>query len=359
MTEEINNRQRQARSSPQSGSFGLVLVLLLVVLLVFSFWYPRDDGQTYGDVALLEAQKFKSKVIHKTRETYECATNGCKSKGADLAANSVAPPDVTKASENLITRPAVQESSAAIVASNLTDLPSIAPVISETTKLPDFRALQIIPPGETSKCSVVAPPPCADTSKAAPEAALALPLPALAQAAPQIHQGASSVPAPFGTMALLNGAAIPDSSQNSKKIRPYPVSPPSGQDTFSPPHSSQQMQFSVPEKTAPINAPSVQSGIFLLAARESVARHRYQEAISLYRKQLSDNSGDIDAYGELGNLLMLFRYYPEAAQNYYEAATRLLDAGLPEAVRPLLPLIERYQPVLASWLKQKTAQLDR
>jgi hypothetical protein len=356
MTEEINNRQRQARSSPQSGGFGLVLVLLLAALFVFSFWYPRDDGQSYGDIALLEAQNFKSKVIHKTREAYQCATNRCKSKGADLAANSVAPPDLTKASENLITRPTAQESSAAIVASTSADLPSPAPATTETAKLPDFRALQIIPPGEVSKGAAVAPPPCIDTNKAALEAATP---PSLTQAVPQIHQGASfSVPVPFSALELSNTAAIPDRPQNSKNIRPYPVSP-NGQDTSGAPHRSQEMQYSVPERIAPTDAPSIQSGKFLLAARESIARHRYQEAIALYRKQLSDNSGDIDAYGELGNLLMFSHYYPEAAQNYYEAATRLLDAGLPEAARPLLPVIERYQPALASWLKQKTAQLDR
>jgi tetratricopeptide (TPR) repeat protein len=102
-----------------------------------------------------------------------------------------------------------------------------------------------------------------------------------------------------------------------------------------------------------------QPGLALLAARQAIAQHRYAEAMSIYRRQIAGNQDDIDAYGELGNLLWFTEHRQEAAQNYYEAATRLLDRGLREVARPLLPAIEQYEPVLASLLRQKAAQFDR
>ena len=47
--------------------------------------------------------------------------------------------------------------------------------------------------------------------------------------------------------------------------------------------------------------------------------------------------------------------FPEAAQNYYEAATRLIDAGHLNAVASLMPVIQMHEPMLATLLNKKIA----
>jgi tetratricopeptide (TPR) repeat protein len=115
---------------------------------------------------------------------------------------------------------------------------------------------------------------------------------------------------------------------------------------------------------APLGTPTVdylgeQPGGALLAARQAIMQHRYPEAMAIYRRQIAGNPENIDAYGELGNVLWFTEHRQEAAQNYYEAATRLLDRGQLDVARPLLPAIEQYEPVLASLLRRKAAQFDR
>jgi hypothetical protein len=331
MTEEINNRQ--VRSSVRNGGLGLILVLLLVAFLIFSFWYPRDDGRTYGDVALLEAQNFKSKVMRDIHVAYECTTKESKSKGIDLAVNSAAL-DGAKASGGALTFPATQEAAVAVGVSDT--LSSSLSTAAEIANLPIFHTNPILPPGVINSNAAV-PLTYSSASSATPQGA---PL---------------SVPAP-NRQALAGIAPIPDSPQTGQSFQPYPIFS-GGQEAFAGSYRPQSGQFSAPPEGS--EGASIQPDNFLLAARESIAGHRYQEGVLLYRKQLSDNPSDIDAYGELGNVLMFAQNYPYAAKNYYEAATRLLDAGLPEVAKPLLPVIERYEPLLANLLKQKAAQLDR
>ena len=45
--------------------------------------------------------------------------------------------------------------------------------------------------------------------------------------------------------------------------------------------------------------------------------------------------------------------FSEAAQNYYEAATRLVDAGHVDAIAPLMPIMEKYEPMLATLIREK------
>lgn len=334
MTEEINNRQ--VRSPVRNGGLGLILVLLLLAFLVFSFWYPRDDGQTYGDAALLEAQNFKSKVMHEIRAAYECTTKESKSKDTGLAVNSAAL-DRAKASGGAITFPATQE--AAVAAGVPDTLSSALSTTAETTNLPVVHSSPTLPSGVINS-NTAAPLPYSSASGTDPQQDA--PLSVLA-------------PAP-NTPALAGIAPAPDSPQVGRSFQPYSVF--SGeQEAFAGGYRPQSRQFSAPPERS--DSARIQPGNFLLAARESIAWHHYQEGVLLYRQQLSDNPGDIDAYGELGNVLMFAQNYPDAAKNYYEAATRLLDAGLPEVAKPLLPVIERYEPSLANLLKQKAAQLDR
>ena len=333
------NIDRQIRrTSVRSNSRGLILMLLLVALLAISFWYPRDDGSTYGDLALLEAQNFTAKVARKTRGLYECTTHGCQGKmSAPPPLNAVigeANPTKSEAP------PAAQEVSANAI--------NTAPALTTpaTQNFPVFRTLPILS-SEISNHTAASPtPPEAQRAKQEPASApQSFQAPASSTLTPSTHDlsGASAMPAPPAT-ALNFQANQPFKSQ---------------QPTFIAPNRLEQPPFAAPSNTPSFFGSSPQTNKYLLAARQAVVQHRNQEAVFLYHKQLSDNPDDIDAYGELGNLLLITQRPMEAAQNYYEAATRLFDYGFAETARPLIPLIERYEPILANLLRQKAAQFDR
>ena len=94
----------------------------------------------------------------------------------------------------------------------------------------------------------------------------------------------------------------------------------------------------------------------LATARKSALAGRPGEAIHEYLQYLASNPHDFNAYGELGNVYMKIGRYPEAAQNYYEAATRLIDARQINAIASLMPIIQMYEPMLANLLNQKIAR---
>ena len=95
------------------------------------------------------------------------------------------------------------------------------------------------------------------------------------------------------------------------------------------------------------------------SARQAAAAGHLPEAIRQYVQYLAKHPNDGDAYGELGNVYLKGKHFPEAAQNYYETATRLIDAGYADAVAPLMPIIERYEPMLATLIKEKIAHSRR
>ncbi len=341
MTEEIN--YRQTRSSTRNGSLGLIFVLLLLALLVFSFWYQRDDGRTYGDAALLEAQDFKSKALQKMHALYDCAIHGCANK-APLLSDNAEVVNHTKMQESQNTPPPTQDS---IV------VPS-QPIILSTTERQKPTAP--LPPS--------IPSPGMMTNPAAPGVDV---LPGASSATQALAASAQPVhPAQLPTPLAVPFSAVSPNAQ----VMALPIMP------TNPTEQSTQTYSALPSQPAPPvgvyqqqprlpllprsddDSQRQQTHSILLAARQLTVEGHYQEAVSLYRKQLSKNPNDVDAYGELGNVLWLTRHYAAAAQNYYEASTRLLDRGLPEAARPLLPIVERFEPVLGNLLRQKSAQID-
>jgi LysM repeat protein len=336
MTKKIN--YGQAGFSIRNGHLGLILVLLLLALLVFSFWYPRDDGQTYGDVALLDAQEFKSKALQKVRGVYQCATQGCNCKVSDLVGNQLLATTGTTTNGGEIIPPPKQDPADVSNSSATTfttedqklPVPHISPIFT-----PEImnNAASLTPYSNASSASqgtTGTPPP----AKTAP---MELPFSVVTPSAQVVMAPASRATPPSAEQSPQAYSAVP--SQKAPFVGTYQQQ--SGQPLFPTADSSYQ-----PSRN-------------LLAARQLLAEKRYQEAIAHYRKQLFENPDDVDAYGELGNMHLLTQHYVEAAQNYYEAATRLLDHGFPNIVAPLLPVIERFEPLLANLLRQKAAQNDR
>jgi tetratricopeptide (TPR) repeat protein len=97
----------------------------------------------------------------------------------------------------------------------------------------------------------------------------------------------------------------------------------------------------------------------LAPARQAAAAGRLSESVREYSRYLASHPNDGNAYGELGNVYLKSGRFPEAAQNYYEAASRLVDAGYLDAVAPLMPIMERYEPMLAALVKEKITQSRR
>jgi tetratricopeptide (TPR) repeat protein len=97
----------------------------------------------------------------------------------------------------------------------------------------------------------------------------------------------------------------------------------------------------------------------LAPARDAAAAGRFPDSVREYLQYIARHPNDGDAYGELGNVYIKIGRFPEAAQNYYEAATRLVDAGHVNAAGRLMPIIERYEPMLAALIKEKIAPAGR
>ena len=91
-------------------------------------------------------------------------------------------------------------------------------------------------------------------------------------------------------------------------------------------------------------------------ARQAVTERNYKVAIKAYERFLQQNPGNIDGWGELGNVQLLAGQQQHSAQSYYEAATRLIDQGRIGEVYSLMPIISQNEPQLASILQQKMAR---
>ena len=86
------------------------------------------------------------------------------------------------------------------------------------------------------------------------------------------------------------------------------------------------------------------------SARSAFARGDVSEAISLYQAILAQKPDDVDARGELGNVLLSAGRLQEAAEAYYETAIRLARSGDSARARALVPVVRRNDPALADKL---------
>jgi tetratricopeptide (TPR) repeat protein len=95
----------------------------------------------------------------------------------------------------------------------------------------------------------------------------------------------------------------------------------------------------------------------LQSARAAFARGDIDQSISLYQELLKKEPGDVDARGELGNVLFDAGRLQEASRTYYETALRLAQAGDGERARALEPIIRRNAPQLADRLENELKAL--
>jgi len=93
------------------------------------------------------------------------------------------------------------------------------------------------------------------------------------------------------------------------------------------------------------------------SARSAFARGDVSEAISLYQAILAQKPDDVDARGELGNVLLSAGRLQEAAEAYYETAIRLARSGDSARARALVPVVRRNDPALADKLEAELKAL--
>jgi tetratricopeptide (TPR) repeat protein len=103
-------------------------------------------------------------------------------------------------------------------------------------------------------------------------------------------------------------------------------------------------------------SPSAGSEQDLFKAREAFAAGNVDGAIAAYKEVLAKNPGNTDAMGELGNVYYMTGRANEAAQSYFDAASKSLEQNRPEVAQALLPAIGQGNPALAMELQQKLMQ---
>jgi cytochrome c-type biogenesis protein CcmH/NrfG len=96
----------------------------------------------------------------------------------------------------------------------------------------------------------------------------------------------------------------------------------------------------------------------LTQARQAFATGNVEGAVNGYRELLAKNPDDINALGELGNVLYTSGWIAQATQTYFDAANKAIDQNKPEVAEALLPVIIRGNPVLASQLQDRMFALQ-
>lgn len=91
-------------------------------------------------------------------------------------------------------------------------------------------------------------------------------------------------------------------------------------------------------------------------ARMAFARGDISVAISAYQDIVKQNPDDLDARGELGNVLFSAGRLPEAAQIFHETALKLIDKGEATKARALVPAIRRGSATLATDIERRLGQ---
>ncbi|MDR3395779.1 MAG: hypothetical protein P4L70_12310 [Parasulfuritortus sp.] len=299
----------------------LVLAIVIVAALYFS---PHSAVKPYVDRAGAKLEQIGSRVATKMSSTGVQAQNSDKGSTAPLSANAATP-----------TYPAYPAYPAYPPYSGFMDFGSQ----SAQNGTPDQAAAK---PAEAEKAAPAqVKEPVAEAgaktavAKTAPvKVEAAKPEPAKPVAAPLMMPTPPTPPAPS---AAAGGPAFPA----------YPAYPP--------------YPTSVSSKSVPIETeaakPAEDPNSPVMVARKAARERHYGAAIHIYDTYLDAHPNDADAWGEVGNVRLTAGRPREAAQNFYEAATRLIDQGRMGAVYPLLPIITQYQPQLAAILRQKMAKV--
>lgn len=354
------------------------LWLLLLVLIVVLFTYDQGAMKGYGEKAYLKTESLVTKVTRRARDLYACGLAGCKSASTALASKTetpevpATPADMASAVQTLPTAPTgadvvvspqpsvVGEAAVAPAEAQQPDTAINAPSAPGPEASPAYPTYPAYPPysafGAGAAGSGASEPASSPPAPAQASVAAALPAPPPAKpSTPTTPEGAPGKP------AYPEYPDYPSTESYGRPSPPVSVSPPPAQRSPAPllpvPRVARPDQR-VSQLPAPVPVPlSVADG--LVSARQAASAGRYLDSIREYRLYLDKHPNDGDAYGELGNVFYKLKRYPEAAQNYYEVATRLIDAGHRDAVLNLMPIIEQHEPLLAALLQEKLSPRKR
>ena len=111
------------------------------------------------------------------------------------------------------------------------------------------------------------------------------------------------------------------------------------------------LQASTPARRPPPTAPR----ILLNRARQAYARKDINAAIDAYRAYLAQNPNAIGARGELGDVYFAAGRKQDAAQLYFQCATKNLDAGNIAGAKALVGAVREGDPAMADDLERRVA----
>jgi hypothetical protein len=358
-----------------------VVVLAIVFLTLVLIFYDHGAVKHYGRHVYASAAQVKNKVSGWAKETYTCGFPGC---GPKLDSVATAPvqtePAMTStgdtsviASPNSEADSATSSGAADNTATDTTHTPPSgdsnlatgATSASGATGTVNFPAYPPYPnypayPPDSSFGHQGANADSGSANRLSSETPTT-PSPG-APGMPQAAQPAAAPQAPVTPPKPPKPQAAPGNPE-------YPEYPsyPSYPSAIKPPtNSAPPSQFVFPSQPRTLKPDGRPSGRTLepsdleglYQARLSAQKGNLDAAVREYQRYLAAHPNDIDAFGELGNVFLQIRRFPDAAQNYYEAATRLIDAGQIQAVRPLMPVIQAHEPMLATLLNKKLTHVS-
>lgn len=335
----------------------ILILLLLVVLVLVLVYYDQGAAEDYANRAYTQGATITQKATHWAKRLYSSSAAECDSEAA-APSNSVVPAGQAESQQQQESRPWAPDTASAMepgAASAQTGNPSLPPPHFET-QAPSVAdqppALQPYPSGETSSAGS-ALSPHERTSPLVPR-----------NDTPAEVTPPATKPSEWRTPSTPSIPGKVDGSFAPLAHAPLPHRPDEPSSWSAPPTQNTMPALSPPPLPAPDpvrpdrsteqRIPEATGG--LVPARIAAMEGRYGEAVSAYRRYLSIHPNDMNAFGELGNVYMAIGKFPEAAQNYYEAATRLIDAGRPQQLVPLMPVIRRYEPMLAALLDRKASR---
>jgi TolA-binding protein len=315
------------QSTLATRSYSLLkwLLALLIVLGIAYLLTHSDEAQDYGKQTLQKSEGFTSRVVNKSRQIYACITSDC-----SLRIGAVAPPPTPAALAQNPSQP-----SAAPVSPDATCIQCPPPPYFSSNAMNSpigpFSGNEMVTSGSMNDQarSPAAMPPAYPYYPGKAEATV-MPEQAITDAyQPPSIMPEPSAPAPAASIAGSMPPALAMPAVSAPTASPASVSPP----------------------VKPLGAPVVSKA--QIRARNWVTQKKYAYAVIAYKKHLTTYPDDYNAYGELGNVYLLEKDYPRAAESYYESAKRLMAAGQPNAVLPLMPVITQYQPKLAAELRTR------
>jgi len=389
------NQMQSKEPDSMSGTRRIWLLLLLLVLIVVLVTYDQGSARVYGEKAYTSATTLTEKATRWAKQLYECGLPGCKSvkTPAPATAANVQPntpasagKENTPSTTPAMPAPGNEQKSAWALAAPPSDMSSPgSQEQSGSQNYPSQAAYPAYPPSSAFGAGNAAsgsaapaaetpaapaqppqppqPPVTAPIAAAAPAtpAADSAQLPYLSPASPPVPPlpakpvfATGKPEAPDYPVAPDDPAAKPAApAEAALPPAASPSQPPQG--LLPPPRvarpDQRQNQY---QKSAPLSGRESNDGLSL--ARKSAQAGRLDESVHIYLHYLTVSPHDVNAYGVLCNVYFRMGRFSEAAQNYYEAATRLIDAGQMNAIVSLMPVIQMHEPMLANLLNQKIAR---